>query len=97
MKQSKNVAALVRELVLPLCEEFGYILWDVEYVKEGADMILRITIDTDAEGGISIDAARSLPLSATFGGWYRMGQWRFFADLTLGNDERLRLGCGYDF
>ncbi|MBO6052405.1 MAG: ribosome maturation factor RimP [Clostridia bacterium] len=60
MKQSKNVAALVRELVLPLCEEFGYILWDVEYVKEGADMILRITIDTDAEGGISIDDCERL-------------------------------------
>ena len=60
MKQNKNVAAVVRELVKPLCEEFGYILWDVEYVKEGADMILRITIDTDAEGGISIDDCERL-------------------------------------
>ena len=40
---------------MPLAKEFGYDLWDVEYVKEGADMILRITIDTDAEGGITID------------------------------------------
>ena len=43
------------EIALPLAKEFGYDLWDVEYVKEGADMILRITIDTDAEGGITID------------------------------------------
>ena len=49
------------------------------------------------EGSLSIDAEQSLPLSTTFGGWYKMDQWRFFADLTLGNYERLRLGCGYDF
>ena len=50
MKQKKNIAGLVSEIALPLAKEFGYDLWDVEYVKEGADMILRITIDTDAEG-----------------------------------------------
>ena len=55
MKQKKNIAGLVSEIALPLAKEFGYDLWDVEYVKEGADMILRITIDTDAEGGITID------------------------------------------
>lgn len=55
MKQKKNIAGLVSEVALPLAKEFGYDLWDVEYVKEGADMILRITIDTDAEGGITID------------------------------------------
>ena len=51
----KNIADTVWEIAEPLAESFGYILWDVEYVREGADMILRITIDTDAEGGISID------------------------------------------
>ena len=51
----KSVAEVVWELAEPLADELGYILWDVEYVKEGADMILRITIDTDAEGGITID------------------------------------------
>ncbi len=44
-KQKKNIAGTVRELVSPVAEEFGFMLWDVEYVKEGADMILRITID----------------------------------------------------
>ena len=29
----------------PVADSLGYMLWDVEYVKEGADMILRITID----------------------------------------------------
>ena len=55
MKQKKNVAQTVWELAEPLAASFGYLLWDVEYVREGADMILRITIDTDAEGGITID------------------------------------------
>ncbi|MBE6662462.1 MAG: ribosome maturation factor RimP [Ruminococcaceae bacterium] len=45
----KNVAGTVRELILPVANELGYQLWDVEYVKEGAKMILRVTIDK-AEG-----------------------------------------------
>ena len=49
----KNIAATVRELAKPLADEFGFTLWDVEYVKEGTEMILRITIDKD--GGITID------------------------------------------
>jgi len=55
MKQKKNIAGIVWDLAAPLAEEFGYLLWDVEYVREGADMILRITIDTESEGGITID------------------------------------------
>ena len=48
-----RVAETVRELITPVADELGYFLWDVEYVKEGADMILRVTIDTDE--GITID------------------------------------------
>ncbi|MBQ4066982.1 MAG: ribosome maturation factor RimP [Clostridia bacterium] len=44
-KQKKNIAGTVRDLVSPVADSFGFMLWDVEYVKEGADMILRITID----------------------------------------------------
>ncbi len=55
MKQKKSIADTVRDLAQPLAESFGYILWDVEYVREGADMILRITIDSDKEGGIDIN------------------------------------------
>ena len=51
----KTIAETVWEIAEPLAESFGYILWDVEYSKEGADMVLCITIDTDAEGGITID------------------------------------------
>ena len=44
-KQKKNIAGTVRDLVSPVADSLCYMLWDVEYVKEGADMILRITID----------------------------------------------------
>jgi ribosome maturation factor RimP len=55
-KSAKNIAGAVAELLAPIVvDELGYILWDVEYVREGADMVLRITIDTDAEGGITIE------------------------------------------
>lgn len=52
-KQKKNIAGVVRDLLQPVADEFGYMLWDVEYVKEGAEMVLRITIDK--EEGIDID------------------------------------------
>ena len=50
---AKNIAGTVKALITPVAEEFGYLLWDVEYVKEGARMILRVTIDS--EEGITID------------------------------------------
>lgn len=53
MSEKKSIAGHVRDLCLPVCEELGLYLWDVEYVKEGADYILRITIDS-AEG-VTID------------------------------------------
>lgn len=49
----RGVVSTVRELVEPIAEELGYYIWDVEYVKEGARRILRITIDN--EEGITID------------------------------------------
>lgn len=48
-----RVAETVRSLITPTADELGYFLWDVEYVKEGADMILRVTIDSSE--GITID------------------------------------------
>ena len=52
-KGNGGVVGAVRKIAEPLAEELGYFLWDVEYVKEGADMYLRITIDS--EEGITIE------------------------------------------
>ena len=42
---AKNIAGNVRLLAEPLAEELGYFIWDVEFVKEGARSLLRITIE----------------------------------------------------
>ena len=52
-QKQKSVAEIVRGLAEPLAEEFGYFLWDVEFVREGSKRILRITIDSDE--GIGVD------------------------------------------
>jgi ribosome maturation factor RimP len=53
MADKRSVASVVWDIAKPVCDGFGVILWDVEFVKEGADFILRITIDK--EGGVTID------------------------------------------
>ena len=52
-KNKGGIAEVVSALALPLCEQLGYALWDVEFVREGADYYLRITIDS--ENGITIE------------------------------------------
>lgn len=52
-KSGGNIAQTVRALAEPIAQQLGYELWDVEYVKEGADYYLRISIDS--EEGITID------------------------------------------
>lgn len=49
----KNIAASVAHLISETVEQNGCTLWDVEYVKEGADFHLRITIDK--EEGVTIE------------------------------------------
>ena len=55
MKNSsgKNIASVVREIVTPVADEMNVYIWDVEFVKEGADKYLRITLDN--EEGININ------------------------------------------
>ena len=52
-KKGGNTAALVRELAEPIAARFGCQLWDVRFVKEGAEGFLRVFIDKP--GGVSID------------------------------------------
>ena len=48
-----KVTELVAQFSQPIIEEHGCSLWDVEYVREGAERYLRIYIDK--EGGIDIE------------------------------------------
>lgn len=52
-KKGGNVVTAVRAIAEPLAESLGYFIWDVEYVREGAQWYLRITIDS--EEGINIE------------------------------------------
>lgn len=51
--KKKSVAATVWDIAEPLVSSLGLTLWDVRYVKEGANRYLRIIIDK--EGGVCID------------------------------------------
>ena len=48
-----KVTDIVTQFAKPIVEEHGCSLWDVEYVREGAEYFLRLYIDK--EGGVSID------------------------------------------
>lgn len=49
---SKKITQRVWEIAQPVVEGFGLKLWDVEYVREGAEWFLRIYIDK--EGAVDI-------------------------------------------
>ena len=52
-KKKGGVAERVREMAEPLARELGLSIWDVQFLKEGADWFLRIFIDK--EDGVGID------------------------------------------
>ena len=54
MKITDQVAAFAA----PIVEAHGCTLWDVEYVREGADYILRLCIDK--EGGVDISDCEAI-------------------------------------
>ncbi len=52
-KPAKNIVGTVTEALKPVINELGYSVWDIEYVKEGADYFLRFTIDR--KEGVNIE------------------------------------------
>ena len=52
-KNTKNMEGVAQEIALPILDELGYELVDVEYKKEGAHWYLRLYIDKP--GGVTID------------------------------------------
>ena len=52
-KPQGNIAARVEAAITQPLKDAGYSIWDVEYVKEGSERYLRITID--APQGVGID------------------------------------------
>ena len=63
-----KVTQIVESFAKPIVEAHGCSLWDVEYVREGADYFLRLYIDK--EGGVDISDCEAIsravdPLPAT--------------------------------
>ena len=53
MGKSEQIAKQAEELLIPVTEEFGVSVYDVEYVQENGERYLRAYIDK--EGGVTID------------------------------------------
>ena len=53
-----KVTQLVEEFAKPIVEQAGCSLWDVEYVREGAERFLRVYIDKD--GGVDISDCETI-------------------------------------
>ena len=59
---ANKVADEVFALALPLAKENGYTIYEVEYKKEGSDMVLRVVLDTvnDDDTPVSITACENV-------------------------------------
>ena len=55
MKSAKNIVSLVTPLAERVASELGYLIWNIDYVKEGTEWFLRIDIDKDGDEGVGID------------------------------------------
>lgn len=51
--KKKQLVSRVREIVTPICNEFGVTLWDVTFEKEGALYLLTVFIDKTEGVGIN--------------------------------------------
>lgn len=58
MAKESGIAKKARELAEPFAEELGLYLWDVKFLKEGAEWYLRYFIDKD--GGVNINDCENL-------------------------------------
>ena len=57
-KNTRGIAEKVWEIAEPLADSLGIWIWDVEFVKEGARRVLRITVDS--EEGVDINDCEAL-------------------------------------
>lgn len=49
----RKVCEVIEELALPVAEDLGLSVWDIEFVKEGGQHYLRVFLDK--EGGVDIN------------------------------------------
>jgi ribosome maturation factor RimP len=59
---ARNITETVEQLLIPVTEAQGVELYDLEYVKEGGDMVLRLYIDKD--GGVDLNDCERVSCAA---------------------------------
>ncbi len=66
---SAQIEAFVTELALPIAAENGCSVWDVRFVREGGEFVLKVTIDSpegvDIEKCVAVNRALSDELDRT--------------------------------
>ena len=58
MSKGGSTAERVRQIAEPIAEQLGLEIWDIRFLKEGADWFLRIFIDK--EGGVDINDCENM-------------------------------------
>lgn len=58
MAKGKKATEIVEEIVKPVCDEMGLILWDICFEKEGPEWYLRVFVDK--VGGVFIEDCENL-------------------------------------
>ncbi len=58
IKKYGNTEQKIFDMAKPIADELGYDIWDIQYVKEGAEWYLRVFIDK--EDGIDIDDCEAM-------------------------------------
>lgn len=56
--KGKNTVSVVEGIAAPIAESLGLRIWDVRYLKEGAQWYLRVFIDKD--GGVDINDCENM-------------------------------------
>ena len=46
MAKNQTLTERIEEIINPTVEGLGYLIWNVDFVKEGSTYVLRVTIDT---------------------------------------------------
>ena len=98
--RTQTSSSTIRELSLWIDLELAYAEdnWGL-YADVAFQPISEYSVSGSIPSGevdLSLDADRPLPVDVTAGGWFGFDRWRFFADLTLAADTRVRLGFGCD-
>lgn len=58
IKKYGSTELKIQQIAQPIADELGYDIWDIQYVKEGAEWYLRVFIDK--EDGIDIDDCEAM-------------------------------------